>query len=166
MKEYSIDDVSLGMALLDYAPVLLFAGCIVAIFVRHGGLVLLMGGLLCTLAGLSKASWKLVMAKKNKNIFFLNYIFRIFMITGFSLIIIYIILKWNSIISGSLNGLIFKMPQAVFYVITMIGMISMCVCAIKQDHTKSSSNWMEEIINAISQGSLFIGIMISCGYLG
>ena len=106
-----------------------------------------------------------MLALKNKNLFFFNYIFRIFMITGFSLIIISIVMEWNVIISGSLNGLIFKMPQAIFYFITIIGMISMCVCAIKHDHSNSRANWMEEIINAISQGSLFIGILMSCGHL-
>lgn len=165
MKEYTIDKISAKMALLDYIPVIFFAGCIFNVFLKSHNPIIFAGGILCTLAGLSKASWKLMLALKNKNLFFFNYIFRIFMITGFSLIIISIVMEWNVIISGSLNGLIFKMPQAIFYFITIIGMISMCVCAIKHDHSNSRANWMEEIINAISQGSLFIGILMSCGHL-
>lgn len=165
MKEYMIDEISAKMALLDYVPVLFFAGCIFAVYLKLNNTIFLVGGILCTVAGLSKASWKLVLAQKNKNIFFLNRIFRIFMCIGFALICISIFLSWNLIEGEDLARAVTGFPQVIFFTITVIGMILMCVCAVKQDHSKKNSNWMEEIINTFSQGSLLIGVLISCGYI-
>lgn len=56
MKEYTIDEVSAKMALLDYAPVFFFAGCVFAVYLKLNSTIFLVGGVLCTIAGLSKAS--------------------------------------------------------------------------------------------------------------
>ncbi len=165
MKEYMIDEISAKMVLLDYVPVLFFVGCIFAVYLKLNNTIFLVGGILCTVAGLSKASWKLVLAQKNKNIFFLNRIFRIFMCIGFTLIGISIFLSWSHITIGNLTSAVTGFPQIIFFAITIIGLIFMCVCAAKQDHSKKNSNWMEEIINTFSQGSLLIGVLISCGYI-
>ena len=48
-------------------------------------------------------------------------------------------------------------PTALFFGITVIGMICMSVFAVKLDGTKLRSNWIEQIANAICTGMFSAG---------
>lgn len=50
-------------------------------------------------------------------------------------------------------------PTALFFGITVIGMICMSVFAVKLDGTKLRSNWIEQIANAIAQGCFLLGVL-------
>lgn len=108
--------------------------------------------------------WKIIIASTRKDIAILNRQMRFVMPIGFLLIIIGVIMGVGSIDVSSILGKITSFPSVLFFVITIIGMALMMVFAFKLDGTKRSSNWIEQITNAIAQGCLLLGIISMMGY--
>ena len=98
--------------------------------------------------------WKIIIAATRKDIAILNRQMRFVMPSGFLLIIIGVIMGVGSIDVSSLLVKITSFPSILFFVVTIIGMALMMVFAFKLDGTKRSSNWIEQITNAIAQGCL------------
>ena len=53
-----------------------------------------------------------------------------------------------------------KMPAILFFAIAAAGLILMVVCAKKLDQKDAHGNWIEEIINCISQTLVLIGVIL------
>lgn len=159
MSKKNYENFPLSLALFDALPVIFFSISVIIIAMNYRNALFITGSILCTLAGIGKVVWKIIIAGTRKDIAILNRQLRILMPVGFLLIIIGIIMGAGNIDFGWLMTAILSFPAVVFFAITVIGMILMTIFAFKLDSTKLSSNWTEQITNAVAQGSLLIGII-------
>lgn len=159
-KEYGIEGITLSMGLVDAIPVLFFIAGSIVISLMFNSVLFAIGAGLCSLAGATKVSWKLILAGLKKNIFILNRAFRYLMPAGFLLIIISLIIDRNFLSMSSIIGGLTGFPQVIFFVIGIIGMIIMTILAKKLDSSDAKSNWIEQITNSVAQGCFFLGLLI------
>lgn len=159
-KESIPQDFNLSLAIVDTIPVLLFGGSTILISLMFNSKLFLVGSLLCLFAGLSKVIWKIIVATKKKNIWFLFVQMRITMPIGLLLMIIsFIINKHNINIDVLLINLL-SFPVNIFFIFGIIGMIMMLMFAFTLDGNKVKNNWIEQITNLIAQLCFFIGLLI------
>lgn len=159
-KESIPQDFNLSLAIVDTIPVLLFGGSTILISLMFNSKLFLVGSLLCLFAGLSKVIWKIIVATKKKNIWFLFVQMRITMPIGLLLMIIsFIINKHNINIDVLLINLL-SFPINMFFIFGIIGMIMMLMFAFTLDGNKVKNNWIEQITNLIAQLCFFIGLLI------
>ena len=163
MAKKNYDKFPLSLAMCDARPVIFFSISMILIGINFKNDVFMIGAVCCTLAGLLKVIWKIIIAATRKDIAILNRQMRFVMPIGFLLIIIGVIMGAGSIDVSSLLGKITSFPSILFFVITIIGMALMMLFAFKLDGTKRSSNWIEQITNAIAQGCLLLGIISVMG---
>ncbi len=161
MAKKNYEKFPLSLALFDALPVIFFCISMILIGVSYKNNVFMIGAVLCTLAGAGKVVWKIIIAGTRKDIVILNRQMRVVMPIGFLCIIIGVVMGAvaGSIDAGALMAGVLSFPSVFFFVITIIGMICMMVFAVKLDSTKLSSNWIEQITNAIAQGCLMLGIL-------
>lgn len=161
MAKKNYEKFPLSLALFDALPVLFFCISMILIGVKYKNTVFMIGAVLCTLAGVGKVVWKIIIAGTRKDIVILNRQMRVVMPFGFLCILIGVVMgaAAGKIDTGALMAGILSFPSALFFIITIIGMICMMVFAVKLDSTKLSSNWIEQITNAIAQGCLLLGIL-------
>ena len=160
MSKKNYEKFPLSLALFDALPVILFSTAMFIIAVNYKNILFIIGAMLCTLAGVCKVIWKIIIAGTRKDITLLNKQLRVTMPVGFILMIIGIIIKAGSINMHWLLASILSFPAVCFFAVTVIGMILMMIFAFKLDGTKLSSNWIEQITNAIAQGCMLIGVLI------
>lgn len=160
MSKKNYENFPLSLALFDALPVIFFSISVIIIAMNYRNVLFITGSILCTLAGIGKVVWKIIIAGTRKDIAILNRQLRITMPVGFLLIIIGIIMGAGNIDFNWLMTAILSFPAVIFFAITVIGMILMTIFAFRLDGTKLSSNWTEQITNAIAQGSLLAGILI------
>lgn len=160
MSKKNYENFPLSLALFDALPVIFFSISVIIIAMNYRNVLFITGSILCTLAGIGKVVWKIIIAGTRKDIAILNRQLRITMPVGFLLIIIGIIMGAGNIDFNWLMTAILSFPAVIFFAITVIGMILMTIFAFRLDDTKLSSNWTEQITNAIAQGSLLAGILI------
>lgn len=154
-KKY--EDFPLSLALFDALPVLFFSAAVVLIGLSYKNPFFIAGSLICTLTGMGKVLWKIIIAGTKRDIAWMNRQMRIFMPVGFLLTLIGVIT--GGVDLHILKGEIFSLPAGIFFGITVIGMIMMSVFAVKLDGTKLRSNWIEQITNAIAQGCFLLGVI-------
>ena len=161
MAKKNYEKFPLSLALFDALPVLFFCISMILIGVKYKNTVFMVGAVLCTLAGVGKVVWKIIIAGTRKDIVILNRQMRVIMPIGFLCIIIGVVMgaAAGRIDTSALMAAILSFPSALFFIITIIGMVCMMVFAVKLDSTKLSSNWIEQITNAIAQGCLLLGIL-------
>ena len=161
MAKKNYEKFPLSLALFDALPVLFFCISMILIGVNYKNTVFMIGAVLCTLAGVGKVVWKIIIAGTRKDIVILNRQMRVVMPIGFLCIIIGVAMgaSAGNIDAGALMAGILSFPSVLFFAVTIIGMICMMVFAVKLDSTKLSSNWIEQITNAIAQGCLLLGIL-------
>ena len=150
---------SLGMAVMDALPVILFCCSMLNIALRFRSRIFIVGAALSSLAGLGKVLWKLLIALAEKNITLFAVQFRYFMSTGFLLMLLSIILNHKKLAWDSLCRGIFAMPSLLCFVMAIVGMVLMGICAARLDKTDAKSNWLEQGINTLAQLFLFLGIL-------
>lgn len=160
MSKKNYENFPLSLAMFDALPVIFFSISVIIIAMNYRNALFITGSILCTLAGIGKVVWKIIIAGTRKDIAILNRQLRILMPAGFLLIIIGIIMGADNIDFSWLMTAILSFPAVVFFAITVIGMILMTIFAFKLNSTKLSSNWIEQITNALAQGSLLAGILI------
>lgn len=154
------NDFDISLALVDSLPVLFFTVSMIIISVIFKSKLFLIGSLLMLFAGICKVLWKIIVATKRKNIWFLFIQMRITMPLGLLLIVASLIINRSLInLSIVLNNLL-SLPQITFFIIGVIGMIMMIVFGFTLDGTKKKNNWIEQITNLISQLCFLIGIII------
>ena len=52
------------------------------------------------------------------------------------------------------------MPSIIFFIIALIGLIGMILCAAKYDRHDVRGNWIEQIINSLAQCCVMIGVLL------
>ena len=157
-----MEGFTLALALVDAIPVLFFGISMLIIGSRFGSVLFLIGAALSFVAGCFKVAWKLILALKKKDIKWLNKPFLPMQGAGFLLIILSIIIgfkkiNWNMILSD-----IIGLPAVIFFALWIILMLVMVwYRKTKFKGTDAKSNWTAQIINAVAQAALLLGIIFA-----
>lgn len=151
---------TLGMACMDAMPVLLFACSVIMIASKFHSTLFLIGAICSALAGCGKVSWKLLLALKKKNLFWLNTQFRYLMSSGMLLILVSVILNRNRIHLGLLWQQIVHSPSIYCFAAAILGMIALLIMGMKLDRIDAKGNWIEQSVNLFVQLMILVGIVI------
>ena len=158
-EEYN--EYTMGLALVDLMPVLMFLMSGLIMWNMYGSPLLLAGVLACFTGGLCKAVWKIIVVKAKKDISGLTRAFHILMPAGFVLLIFGMILSFAAgKLASFLSGLLRPMPL-LFIVISAIGMMGMILCSSKLDSSDVRANWIEQGCNTVAQGAFFMSMLLA-----
>ena len=160
---------TLGLALFDIVPVLLFLISCILIYSMCMNRLFLAGALCCFIGGMAKVIWKLIVVLAKRDIPAFSRVFRVLMIGGFALMLLSVILSTvrtvagggafaDSAMAGLWRGLTF-MPATLFFI---AGFAGMCLMGWLGSHMDKSarSNWIEELINTAAQLAILTGVVI------
>lgn len=157
-KDMVPEGFTLSLAIVDAIPVLLFAVAIIILGMKAGFSALIMlGGALCFLGGAVKVLWKIIVATKQKNVYWMYKQMGPVMGVGFLILIIGCIVS-----RAELKALFSNIGPAsiVFLAFWVFGMSLMGFFAAKLDSSKPSSNWIEQITNGVAELCLCIGLAL------
>ena len=160
-KDTIPQDFTLGLALFDALPVILFGMGTWILWKMTGNTIVLAGAVICFLSGILKVLWKIIVVIKRKNVWPLFVQMRIGMPAGFVLLILGMILSFAAgDLSFFLRGLLRPMPL-LFFVISVIGMTGMILCSSKLDPSDVRANWIEQGCNTVAQGGFFMSMLLA-----
>lgn len=157
-----MEGFTLALALVDAIPVLSFGISMVIIASRFQSPLFMVGAALSVLAGCCKVAWKLVLGVAKKDLRWLNRPFVPMQATGFLLMLISFIIGFGKISwSGVLAG-ITSLPSLLFFIAWIFLMFFMgWYRKNKFSNDDAHSNWTAQIINAIGQTCLLLGILFA-----
>lgn len=159
MSAYSDEykEYTMGLALLDIMPVLLFLASGLIMYSMYGSPLLLAGVLACFTGGLCKAIWKMIVVVSKKDLSGLTRMFHILMPAGFALMILSVPAGGRTAISGLWRSLT-MMPAAILFI---AGFALMCFMGYLGSHMDNSarSNWIEELVNTLAQLAVLAGVI-------
>lgn len=151
------EDFTLSLALVDGLPVLFFGGSMILAGVLLKSWVFLLGAGLCLFAGAAKVLWKIIVALKRKNIWWLFLQMRILMPIGMVMMIA------SAAVGSGDWAMIWQemcsLPAAGFFCAGLAGMVLMLVFAFTLDSSNVKANWIEQLTNGIAQAAFFIGLL-------
>ena len=154
-------DYTLGLALFDTVPVLLFLLTGVTVFLISGSRIFLAGVIASFIGGSSKVIWKLIVVIKGEDRSSLTRVFHIMLPAGFGLMLLAVIVGIVSDLTkgpvpggrGTISGIceaFSMMPAALFFIAGIAGMCLMGYLGSHMDDSAGSA-WIEEIINTAAQ---------------
>ena len=157
-----MEGFTLALALVDAIPVLSFGISMVIIASRFNSPLFLMGASLSVLAGCCKVAWKLVLGIKGKDLRWLNKPFVPMQAAGFLLMAASFVLgfgkiNWAGVLTGITSG-----PSVLFF-LAWIGLMFFMGWYRKNKfkHDDAASNWTAQIVNAVGQTCLLLGILFA-----
>lgn len=157
-----MEGFTLGLALVDAIPVLSFGISMVIIASRFDSPLFMIGATLSVLAGCCKVAWKLVLGIWKKDLRWLNKPFLPMQITGFGFIIGSLVTSLGKINWAGVLAAVFSFPSILFF-LAWIGL--MCFMGWyrknKFKNDDAHSNWTAQIINAVGQTCLLLGILFA-----
>ena len=157
-----MEGFTLWLALVDAIPVLSFGISMVILATRFDSPLFIIGAVLSTLAGCCKVAWKLVLGIWKKDIKWLNKPFLPMQITGFGFILGSLIgnlrkIDWAGVLASAIS-----FPSIVFFVVWIGCMFGMSWYRKHRfQRNDAHSNWTAQIINAIGQTCLLLGILLA-----
>ena len=155
-----MEGFTLSLALVDAVPVLAFAAATGIIAARFDSALFMMGAGLSILAGCCKVAWKLILGIWKKDVRWLNKPFVPMQATGFLLMLISFILGFRRISWAGVLGALVSFPAVLFFVIWIFLMGFMGWYRKKRfKNDDAHSNWTAQIINAVGQMCLLLGIL-------
>lgn len=146
------------LAVVDALPVLFFGIAAVMLGLKLHSAVFFIGALICLLAGAGKVLWKLLIALKSKDVPLLGAQLRYLMPAGFLLMILGAVFSDRAQLKTLLQAAV-QMPSALFFLLGILGLMGMILCAKKFDPHDVKGNWIEQIINAVAQGCVMLGVL-------
>jgi hypothetical protein len=159
---------TLGLALFDIVPVLVFLAAGVLLWTMWSDKLLLAGVICSFIAGLSKVLWKLEVVVKKRNSAVLTGIFHFLMPVGFILMILAVALSTfkcvagggafaDSAMAGLWRGLTMRPAMWCF----LGGFAGMCLMGYLGSHMDESAkaNWIEALVNAAAQLAMLAGVV-------
>ena len=157
-----MEGFTLTLALVDAIPVLSFGISMLIIASRFDSPTFIIGAALSVLAGCCKVAWKLILGIWKKDLRWLNKPFLPMQITGFCFIVGSIIGGWRKISWAGVLGAVVSFPSILFF-ITWIGLMGFMGWYRKNKfkNDDAHSNWTAQIINAIGQTCLLLGILFA-----
>ncbi len=157
-----MEGFTLGLALVDAIPVLSFGISMVIIASRFRSPLFMIGAGLSVLAGCCKVAWKLVLGIAKKDLRWLNKPFVPMQATGFLLMLISFIIGFGKIHWAGVGAAILSLPSLLFFIawIALMGFMGW-FRKHKFSNEDAASNWTAQIINAIGQTCLLLGILFA-----
>ena len=153
------DKFTVQLAAADAMPVLFFGIAAIMLGLKLQSSVFFIGAVVCLLAGAGKVLWKFILAIKGKDIRLLGIQLRYLIPAGFVLMIVGAILSDRAVTAALLQSAV-RMPSILFFILAGIGLAGMILCAGKYDRHDVRGNWIEQIINAVVQGCVMIGVLL------
>ena len=158
-----MEGFTLGLALVDAIPVLSFGISMVIIAGRFNSPLFMIGAALSVLAGCCKVAWKLVLGIAKKDLRWLNKPFVPMQATGFLLMLVSFVLGFSKISWNGVLAAVTGVPSVIFFAAWIALMAFMGWYRknrFKNDN--AASNWTAQIMNAIGQTCLLLGILFAC----
>jgi hypothetical protein len=157
-----MEGFTLGLALVDAIPVLSFGISMVLIAGKFQSPLFLVGAVLSVLGGCCKVAWKLVLGIAKKDLRWLNKPFVPMMAGGFLLMLVSFILGFGKIHWAGVGAAILSMPSVLFF-IAWLGLMGFMGWFRKHkfQNDNAASNWTAQIINAVGQTCLLLGILFA-----
>ena len=157
-----MEGFTIGLALVDAVPVLSFGISMVIIATRFRSPLFMIGAALSALAGCCKVAWKLVLGVAKKDLRWLNKPFVPMQATGFLLMLISFILGFGSINWAGTGAALISFPSILFFA-AWIGLMGFMGWYRKNKfkNNDAHSNWTAQIINAVGQTCLLLGILFA-----
>ena len=157
-----MEGFTVGLALVDAIPVLSFGISMVIIASRFRSPLFMVGAALSVLAGCCKVAWKMVLGIAKKDLRWLNKPFVPMQATGFMLMLISFIISFSKINWAGVGAAIIGLPSILFFA-AWIGLMGFMGWYRKHKFSNDDahSNWTAQIINAIGQTCLLLGILFA-----
>ena len=157
-----MEGFTLALALVDAIPVLSFGVAMVIIATRFGSPLFIVGAAFSVLAGCCKVAWKMVLGIAKKDLRWLNKPFVPMQATGFLLMLVSFILGFRSIDWDGVLAAVTGIPSVVFFALWIVLMFAMSwYRKHKFSRNDARSNWTAQIINAVGQTALLLGILLA-----
>ncbi len=154
------ENFTVSLALIDAIPVLFFGASMIAVSFIFDSYLFLIGAVICTLSGAIKVLWKIIVAIRKKNVWWMFVQMRIFMPLGFIILIASLFVDRALINVRAMWHAVISFPSVIFFALGLLGMLLMIVFSFALDSTNVKANWIEQLINGIAQICIFIGVMI------
>ncbi len=157
-----MEGFTLALALVDAIPVLSFGISMVIIASRFQSPLFMVGAALSVLAGCCKVAWKLVLGVWKKDMRWLSKPFVPMQGAGFLLMLISFIIGFGKINWAGMLAGITSIPSLLFF-IAWIGLMGFMGWYRKNKfkNDDAHSNWTAQIINAVGQTCLLLGILFA-----
>ena len=157
-----MEGFTVALALVDAVPVLSFGISMVIIAGKFQSPLFMVGAALSVLAGCCKVAWKLILGIWKKNLSWLNKPFVPMQAVGFLLMLISFVLgfgkiQWQAVLAG-ITGI----PSILFFA-AWIGLMFFMGWYRKHKFSNEDvhANWTAQIINAVAQTCLLLGILFA-----
>lgn len=150
---------TIGLALLDGVPVVLFCLSAILFGSRLGSPLFVCGAVLAFLGGAGKVCWKLLIAVARRNIPALSRQMRVLMPAGFILMLAGACTRIGALLPA-LSALV-RMPAAAFLLGWLACMIVMGHLGRSRARDDAWSNWIEECVNSVGQAALLAAIILA-----
>lgn len=157
-----MEGFTLGLALVDAIPVLSFGISMVIIAGRFRSPLFMVGASLSVLAGCCKVAWKLVLGIGHRDLKWLNKPFVPMQAAGFALMLVSFVLGFGKINWAAVGTALIGFPSLLFFIAWIGLMFTMSWYRkhkFKRDDARS--NWTAQIINAVGQTCLLLGILFA-----
>ena len=157
-----MEGFTVGLALVDAIPVLSFGISMVIIASRFQSPLFMIGAALSVLAGCCKVAWKLVLGIAKKDFRWLNKPFVPMQATGFLLMLISFVIGFGKICWSGVLAAVTGLPSLLFFIAWM-GLMGFMGWFRKHKFSNedAKSNWTAQIINAVGQTCLLLGILFA-----
>ncbi len=157
-----MEGFTVTLALVDAIPVLSFGISMLLIASRFDSPLFVAGAAISTLAGCCKVAWKLALGIWKKDLRWLNKPFVPMQAAGFVLMLISFLLGFGKIHWQAVLQAVTGMPSLLFFLawIALMGFMSW-YRKHKFHNDDAKSNWTAQIINAVGQTCLLLGILFA-----
>jgi hypothetical protein len=157
-----MEGFTIGLALVDAIPVLSFGISMVIIASRFQSPLFMVGAALSVLAGCCKVAWKMVLGIWKKDLRWLNKPFVPMQASGFLLMLVSFVIGFRKISWPAVGTALVSFPSLLFF-IAWIGLMGFMGWFRKHKfrNEDAASNWTAQIINAVGQTCLLLGILFA-----
>jgi hypothetical protein len=157
-----MEGFTVALALVDAIPVLSFGISMLIIGSRFDSGTFMIGAVLSVLGGCCKVAWKLILGIWKKDIRLLNKPFVPLMAVGFGFILGSLIGGFRKINWAGVLAAVFSFPSILFFAawVSLMGFMGW-YRKHKFSNDDAHANWTAQIINAIGQTCLLLGILFA-----
>ena len=157
-----MEGFTVGLALVDAIPVLSFGISMVIIAARFRSPLFMVGAALSVLAGCCKVAWKLVLGITKKDLRWLNKPFVPMQAAGFLLMLVSFVIGFGKINWANVGAAILSLPSVALFIawIALLGFMGR-YRKNRFSNDDARSNWTAQIVNAVAQTCLLLGILFA-----
>lgn len=153
---------TLGLALMDAIPCIAFGVDMLMLSKPLKSTLFLIGALFVFAAGMFMVIYKLCLAIAKKEYPGLKKAMPIVMSAGWIMIIIALIIKRKMISFAGIWAGISSMPACIFFIAGLVSFIAFITYfKTKFNADSAKDNWVEEILNALTQTCFMIGVILA-----